>query len=173
MNFNTYYQDLLLNFNQLGIFHEIKPKESNIEWPNKSGVYVIWDDSLIESRLLYVGLTGKFVRPRDQSITIFKDATFKSRTKRWTPYRFCESKKDTDFKFYFRFGPKYSKVAIQSKVKFDSDSYRESIPYRSLRIHCFEVDGKNSEYSPILLESEILTRYLKTFGDLPIANNSL
>ena len=172
-NFNNYYQDLLLKFKELGTFDEIKPNESNIEWPNKSGVYVIWDNSSIEGRLVYVGLTGKFIRSKDDSITIFKGATFKSRTNRWTPYRFCENKKDTDYKFHFRFGPKYSNVAIQSKAKFDSDSYREAIPYRSLMIHCFEVDEKNSEYSPILLESEILTRYLKTFGDLQVANNSL
>lgn len=172
-SFEKYYENLLGQFDQDGLLYEIKPKEAKIEWPDKTGVYVVWDLSGSNRRLVYVGLTGKFVRSKVDNTAKLNRSTFKTRTNRWTPYRFCENNKDAGYIFHFRFGPKYSSSGIQSKAKYDEDGYEEAIPYGLLEIHCFEVNADHNKYTPILLESEILTRYLKTFGDLPVANNSL
>ena len=43
-----------------------------------------------------------------------------------------------------------------------------------LKIHCFHVSDNHREYyTPELLEKEILTKYLKSSGNLPPANNEL
>ena len=117
-----------------------------------------------------MGLTGKYERGECGKAQL-NDGRFKKRSGRWTPYRFCESEKDhEDFRFSFRYGPKYG--SEQARHKHDSDAYRNTIPYNQLLIVTLDLTG-NTEYSPALLESLILTRYLAETGDLPPANNEL
>ena len=53
-------------------------------------------------------------------------------------------------------------------------AYEKEIPYSELKIHCFHVSDNHREYyTPELLEKKILTKYLKSSGKLPPANNEL
>jgi hypothetical protein len=76
-------------------------------------------------------------------------------------------------KHHFRFGPIESKTSLQAQIRYDFEAYQTSIAYNKLEIHCFSVDENNNIYTPVLLESLLLTKYLKTTGQLPPANNSL
>ena len=140
----------------------------------KSGVYVIWvnDDFLLDN-LIYVGMTGKYKRVNEDEV-VFNSGSFEKRNSRWTPYRFCESVKDGDNRFEFRYGPEESTVKKQSKRKYEVKAYKVSVSYSELKIHCFHVSDNHREYyTPELLEKEILTKYLKSSGNLPPANNEL
>ena len=53
------------------------------------------------------------------------------------------------------------------------DGYSTSIPYEKIRIDFFVIDDWNDRYTPALVESMLLTSYLKEFKTLPPANNSL
>ena len=171
--FIKYYKSLVEQFKSKVIFSEIDCKKEKIEWPKKSGVYVIWknDDSSLDN-LIYVGMTGKFKRGKEKAI--FNSRTFDERDYRYTPYRFCESIKDGDNRFEFRYGPKGKNGGEQSKIKYQHNAYEVGICYSKLKIHCFHVSGNQKEnYTPQLLEKEILTKYLKSIGNLPPANNEL
>ena len=156
-------------------FTEIDCKKEKIKWPKKSGVYVIWknDDSSLDN-LIYVGMTGKFNRVNKEKV-IFNSQTFDKRDERYTPYRFCESVKENDnIRFSFRYGPNGKNGSEQSKIKHQEDAYNQTIPYSELKIHCFHISDNHMEYyTPELLEKEILTKYLKSSGNLPPANNEL
>ena len=167
------YNSLVEQFKSKVVFSEIDCKKEKIEWPKKSGVYVIWenDDSSLDN-LIYVGMTGKFKRGKEK--VIFNSGTFDKRDYRYTPYRFCESVKDGDKRFQFRYGPKGKNGGEQSKIKYQYDAYEEKICYSKLKIHCFHVSDNHREYyTPELLEKEILTKFLKSSGNLPPANNEL
>ena len=167
------YNSLVEQFKSKVVFSEIDCKKEKIEWPKKSGVYVIWenDDSSLDN-LIYVGMTGKFKRGKEK--VIFNSGTFDKRDYRYTPYRFCESVKDGDKRFEFRYGPKGKNGGEQSKIKYQYDAYEEKICYSKLKIHCFHVSDNHREYyTPELLEKEILTKFLKSSGNLPPANNEL
>ena len=171
--FINYYDSLVEGFKSKLTFTEIDCKKENIKWPKKSGVYVIWknDDSSLDN-LIYVGMTGKFKRGKEK--VIFNSGTFDKRDYRYTPYKFCESVKDGENRFSFRFGPLESNVDKQSKIKYEENAYMKTIPYSELKIHCFHVSDNHREYyTPELLEKEILTKYLKSSGNLPPANNEL
>lgn len=171
--FINYYDSLVEGFKSKLTFTEIDCKKENIKWTKKSGVYVIWknDDSSLDN-LIYVGMTGKFKRGKEK--VIFNSGTFDKRDYRYTPYRFCESVKDGENRFSFRFGPLESNVDKQSKIKYQKNAYSKTIPYSELKIHCFHVSDNHREYyTPELLEKEILTKYLKSSGNLPPANNEL
>ena len=169
-SFNDFFGALQDEFRSNGTYDEIQNPKSKIPWSEGYGVYTIWRNEINVDGLTYVGLTGK--RKRDKSGKLAKNSgSFKSRSTRWTPYRFCESKEDhEDFRFSFRYGPKYG--SEQARHKHDSDAYRNTIPYNQLLIVTLELTG-NTKYSPALLESLILTRYLAETGDLPPANNEL
>jgi hypothetical protein len=169
-SFNDFFCALQDEFRSNGTYDEIRNPKSEIPWSEGYGVYTIWRNEINVDGLTYVGLTGK--RKRDKSGKLAKNSgSFKSRSTRWTPYRFCESKEDhEDFRFSFRYGPKYG--SEQARHKHDSDAYRNTIPYNQLLIVTLELTG-NTKYSPALLESLILTRYLAETGDLPPANNEL
>ena len=172
--FIKYYKSLVEQFKSKFNFTEIDCKKEKIKWPKKSGVYVIWknDDSSFD-KLIYVGMTGKYKRVNEDEVD-FNSGSFKKRNLRWTPYRFCESVKDGKYKFSFRFGPSESTVAEQSKIKYQDNAYNKTIPYSELKVHCFHVSDNHIEfYTPELLEKEILTKYLKSSGNLPPANNEL
>ena len=135
---------------------------------------MIWknDDSSLDN-LIYVGMTGKYKRVNEDEVA-FNSGSFDKRKGRWTPYRFCESVKDGEHQFSFRFGPLESNVDKQSKIKYQDNAYSKTIPYSELKIHCFHVsDNHRDDYTPELLEKEILTKYLKSLGNLPPANNEL
>ena len=118
-------------------------------------------------------MTGKYKRVNEDEV-VFNSGTFEKRNLRWTPYRFCESVKDGEHQFSFRFGPLESNLDKQSKIKYEENAYRKTIPYSELKIHCFHVSDNHREYyTPELLEKEILTKYLKSSGNLPPANNEL
>ena len=171
--FIKYYKSLVEQFKSKVVFSEIYCKKEKIEWPKKSGVYVIWknDDSSLDN-LIYVGMTGKFKRGKEKAI--FNSRTFDERDYRYTPYRFCESIKDGDNRFEFRYGPKGKNGGEQSKIKYQHNAYEVGICYSKLKIHCFHVsDNQKENYTPELLEKEILTKYLKSSGNLPPANNEL
>ena len=167
--FIKYYKSLVEQFKSKFNFTEIDCKKEKIKWPKKSGVYVIWKND----DLIYVGMTGKFKRVSKDKV-IFNSRTFDERDYRYTPYRFCESVKDGDKRFQFSYDPKFKNSKEQSKIKYQQDAYEESICYSKLKIHCFHVSENHREdYTPELLEKEILTKFLKSSGDLPPANNEL
>ena len=168
------YKSLVEEFKSKFYFTEIDCKKEKIKWPQKSGVYVIWknDDSSLDN-LIYVGMTGKYKRVNEDEVS-FNSGSFEKRNLRWTPYRFCESVKDGDNRFEFRYGPEESTVKKQSKRKYEVKAYKVSVSYSELKIHCFHVSDNHREYyTPELLEKEILTKYLKSSGNLPPANNEL
>lgn len=168
------YKSLVEEFKSKLTFTEIDCKKEKIKWPKKSGVYVIWknDDSSLDN-LIYVGMTGKFKRDSKGGV-VFNSQTFDKRDYRYTPYRFCESIKDGDNRFEFRYGPKGKNGVEQSKIKYQYNAYEKKICYSKLKIHCFHVSDNHREYyTPELLEKEILTKYLKSSGNLPPANNEL
>ena len=171
--FIKYYKSLVEEFKSKFYFTEIDCKKEKIKWSQKSGVYVIWknDDSSLDN-LIYVGMTGKYKRVNEDEVS-FNSGSFEKRNSRWTPYRFCESVKDGENQFSFRFGPLESYIK-QSKIKYQDNAYSKTIPYSELKIHCFHVSDNHREYyTPELLEKEILTKYLKSSGNLPPANNEL
>jgi len=168
------YKSLVEQFKSKFYFTEIDCKKEEIKWPQKSGVYVIWknDDSSLDN-LIYVGMTGKYKRVNKEEV-VFNSGSFEKRNSRWTPYRFCESVKDGDNRFEFRYGPEESTVKKQSKRKYEVKAYKVSVSYSELKIHCFHVSDNHREYyTPELLEKVILTKYLKSSGNLPPANNQL
>ena len=168
------YKSLVEEFKSKFYFTEIDCKKEEIKWPQKSGVYVIWknDDSSLDN-LIYVGMTGKYKRVNKDEV-VFNSGSFEKRNSRWTPYRFCESVKDGDNRFEFRYGPEESTVKKQSKRKYEVKAYKVSVSYSELKIHCFHVSDNHREYyTPELLEKVILTKYLKSSGNLPPANNQL
>ena len=173
--FIKYYNSLVEGFKSKFNFTEIDCKKEKIIWPKKSGVYVIWknDNSSLDN-LIYVGMTGKYKRVSKEEV-VFNSGTFNTRDERYTPYRFCESVKDyDDIRFSFRYGPKGKNGSEQSKIKYQDNAYEKTIPYSELKIHCFHVsDNHRDYYTPELLEKEILTKYLKSSGNLPPANNEL
>jgi len=173
MNFNTFYSQLIHEFQTHGSLSILQGGPRAFAWPYGYGVYIIWEAAEgKEDRLLYVGKCGTYKRQPDGLVGL-NGSTFKARTLRWTPYRFCESVQDGEFKLHFRFGPKLSNVNEQAKIKYDADAYRETIPYSSLRVDCFVINPADPQTSPALLESQILTTYLQEFNTLPIANNEL
>jgi hypothetical protein len=174
MNFQELYHSLMDTFRIDNLFVEINGTEDKIVWPKGSGVYVIWKNNIKENNnLIYVGLTGKFKRNGNGDV-VFNGGSFRFRANRWTPYRFCESERDTNWKYSFRYGPLSSNLNEQERIKYDDNAYANSILYKDLLIHCFIVNADHPEYSPVLLESMILTKYLKeSDNNLPPANNSL
>ena len=174
MEFNDFYKNLINEFKTTSNFTLLnQSKDGLFHWPNSSGVYVIWEKlDNKKNNLIYIGMTGKFSKNESGEIK-FNNASFKSRINRWTPYRFCESKMDDEMKYNFRFGPKEANTTLQNKIKYDIDAYQVAIPYSKIEIHCFHINESHPDYSPVLFESILLTKYLKAFGNLPPANNSL
>lgn len=173
MGFNEFYNALKSKFEDTSNFSCLIGKNECFNWPHSSGVYVVWEIlNENEKQLIYIGMTGKFQKNSEGKL-VFNNASFKSRAKRWTPYRFCETERDNEMKFHFRFAPKESKTSLQGQIKHEKDAYKFAIPYTKIEIHCFKINENHSEYSPILLESLLLTKYLKANGELPTANNSL
>ena len=171
--FIKHYNSLVQGFKSSGDFSEINCKKEKIKWPKTSGVYVIWKgDYNSFKNLVYVGMTGKFKRVNDKRV-VFNSGSFNKRKGRWMPYRFCESAKDGENRFEFRYGPKKKKVSEQGKIKYRQDAYEKRISYSLLKIHCFHISKDHREYTPELLEKEILTKYFKSFGNLPPANNEI
>ena len=168
------YKSIVEQFKSKFYFTEIDCNKEKIKWPKRSGVYVIWkNDYNSLDNLIYVGMTGKYKRVNEDKV-VFNSGSFDKRKGRWTPYRFCESVKDGKNQFSFRFGPKESTVAKQSKIKHQDNAYNKTIPYSEIKVHCFHVSDNHREYyTPELLEKEILTKYLKSSGNLPPANNEL
>ena len=169
------YKSLVEEFQSKLTFTEIDCKKEKIKWPQKSGVYVIWknNDDSSHDNLVYVGMTGKYKRVNQDEVS-FNSGTFDKRDYRYTPYRFCESVKDGDKRYEFSYGPTGKNGKEQAKIKYQHDAYEKRIPYSELKIHCFHVSDNHREYyTPELLEKEILTKYLKSSGNLPPANNEL
>lgn len=174
MTFIEHYDLKKNEFKECQMFTLISPDNEAVQWPLSSGVYVIWEKVPNEmNKLIYIGMTGKFSRNSNNGTVIFNEAIFQSRATRWTPYRFCEHERDNRMIYHFRYGPKERNTARQGQIKYDINAYKKSIPYKSLEIHCFHINSDHNSYSPILLESELLTKYLKTEESLPPANNSL
>lgn len=173
MGFSNFYNNLRSEFEKDSKFTCIKAANNRFHWPESSGVYVIWESPNEKQRkLIYIGMTGKFQKNISGQL-IFNNSSFRSRLARWTPYRFCESDKDGNMKYHFRYNPKESKTLLQGQIKHNHDAYEFSIPYENLEIHCFHVNSDHEDYTPVFIESLLLTKYLKLNGDLPPANNSL
>jgi hypothetical protein len=172
-SFNDFFGGLREEFESYEAIGVIRGPRYHIPWPDGYGVYTLWQNNIAAEGLIYVGLTGKYRRGDDGKVNL-NAGSFKKRTSRYTPYRFCESaKKDPeDLRFSFRYGPKYSNVAEQGRCKHDLDAYRHTIPYREMIVVTFDL-SKYQKYSPALLESLILTEYFNDKQDLPPANNEL
>ena len=139
--------------------------ERSIYDQNKNSIH----DS-IESSEIPVGMAVSY---NNDGEIILNSGSFSHRSSRFTPYRFCDSTKDSDdFRFTFRYGPKYSKTNIQGKHKYDDDSYKNTVAYSDLVIATFNV-AHMKDYTPTYLESLVLTKYLAEEGNLPPANNEL
>lgn len=173
MEFYELYNNLKSEFENTSNFSCLNGNNESFKWPASSGVYVVWKTTnKNDKQLIYIGMTGKFIKKSDGSIT-FKNKSFDSRKNRYTPYRFCESKKDHNKRYHFKYEPKESNTNKQAKIKYSEDAYKFSIPYTEIEIHCFHINSEHPEYTPVLLESLLLTKYLKTYGRLPPANKSL
>jgi hypothetical protein len=172
-NFIKTYNHYKQEFEDANYFQKIECLEDKrLKWPDTYGVYTIWkDNSDSSNNLLYIGMTGKFKR-NDQGIIELNGGSFTGRMSRWTPYRFCQSKKDRNFRYTLRYGPKYKNVNIQGKHKYDEDAYSHAVPYNELVIHCFNIPSDHPKYTGSYIESTLLTSYLKDTGTLPPANNS-
>jgi hypothetical protein len=173
MPFEPYYMNLVNKFNDLGGYHELHPVHGPIDWPhNRRGVYAVWKKLGSEKKeLIYVGKVGSY--KNDNQMIVYGGGYFHSRANRWTPYRFCEdNQNDNQYLYNFRYRPTYPPKQ-QGASRFNNDAYLFSIPYTEILIQCFIIDANHETYSPILLESEILTNYLKYFNTLPPANIEL
>jgi hypothetical protein len=115
-------------------------------------------------------MTGSYKRSLEGNV-VLNNGLFSNRVKRWTPYRFCEEK--GNYQFHFRYGPAHSNTKAQGKIQKEDNAYLHSIPYTNIKIHCFIIDHNHPLYTPSLLESLLLTKYLKDTNTLPIANNKL
>ncbi len=171
--FLNFYNEIVTEFEKSDSLQIVTAVENQFRLPKSSGVYVIWrhNSSKIDN-LIYVGLAGKIKRTKSGEV-IMNSGSLNLRKSRWTPYRFCESKKDLDRRFTFRYGPKLSNVNKQAKIKYDADAYSHTVPYEDMIIHCFSIAFDHPVYTPALLESLLLTKYLKCRNDLPPGNNSI
>tara|TARA_B100000963_G_scaffold328132_1_gene316413 strand:+ start:701 stop:1219 length:519 start_codon:yes stop_codon:yes gene_type:complete len=169
--FDNFISRLKQEFNSKESFYFFTPGKNNIIWPDGYGIYTIWENTMTYKNLIYVGLTGTFKRNKDGKISLNK-STFKNRSSRYSPYRFCESDKDKKYLHTFRWGPKYKDLNNQSINKHKEDAYNETISYDNLGIAIFDL-SKLHNYTPASLESLILTNYFREAGDLPPANNKL
>ena len=170
--FDKFIKNLIAEFSANNSYGILKNIKYQIKWPEGYGVYTLWHKDISYNNLIYVGLTGKYKRNNDGEI-ILNSGSFSHRSSRFTPYRFCDSTKDSDdFRFTFRYGPKYSKTNIQGKHKYDDDSYKNTVAYSDLVIATFNV-ANMKDYTPSYLESLVLTKYLAEEGNLPPANNEL
>ncbi len=167
--FDNFISKLKKEFSARDGFYSFIPK-NKIIWPDGYGVYTIWKKTMNYENLVYVGLTGGLTRKEGK--IIYNRGSFKSRSHRYSPYRFCQSKKDIKYFLTFRYGPKYKDTNKQAKNKYGEDSYKETISYDDLLIVTFDL-SKLDAYTPASLESLILTNYFKEEGDLPPANNKL
>jgi hypothetical protein len=82
MQFIEYYNKLKFEFELNSNFTILIENKGKFDWPDKSGVYVIWEkkDTLIKN-LIYIGMTGKFLKNMDGELN-FNNASFKSRLNR-------------------------------------------------------------------------------------------
>jgi len=170
--FQKIYDTLKLEFLDKHQFTTSTALNNRFNWPDGSGVYTIWEVDSEVRRLLYIGMCGTFNRDDAGAVSMNK-STFPDRKGRWTPYRFAESEKDGDFRRHFRFGPKEKNTDKQRKIMHENDAYSTSIPYGGISIDFFVIDEWNDRYTPALVESMLLTSYIKEFKTLPPANNSL
>jgi hypothetical protein len=172
MTFKEYYNSLKEEFIVENLFFEILCEDKKIKWPKSGGVYLIWKDNIDSiNNLVYVGKTGTFKR-NSNGIVKLNNGNFNQRANRWTPYKFCS--KEGNFMFHFRYGPLFSNNEKQRKIQNDDNAYFNSIPYSRIIIHCFQVDETHPIYTSTLLESLILSKYLKTTDhNLPVGNNEL
>jgi len=172
-DYKIYFNSMIDAFRRRQLYQEIICGNEKIRWPKESGVYVITKNSINSFEdIVYVGMTGKFIRD-DLSRIVFNSGSFDKRKGRWTPYRFCESPRDGNNQFTFRWGPLEKNNKKQREIMYERDAYKHSLAYSDIRIHCFVISRDHEVYTPELLEKEILTRYLKASGNLPLANNEL
>ena len=172
-DFKRYFDSIVNEFRRHDLHKEITCAREKIKWSKESGVYVVTKTSIQSfGDIVYIGMTGKFSRD-DQGRIVFNSGSFDKRKGRWTPYRFCESPRDGENQFTFRWGPIEKSVSKQREIMYEKRAYREALSYLDIRIHCFVISHDHDTYTPELLEKEILTRYLKASGDLPPANNEL
>lgn len=171
-----HYKNLVETFGEMFTSISVNSRES-IGWPEGFGVYVVWEknrDALMN--LKYIGLTGKFNKDLNGEL-ILNQGQFSKRAMRWTPYRFCESPKDGEYQYSFRFNPKFSNVNDQYKVRHQSDAYSKTLFYKDgLLIDFFKFNeslDENYGYTPASLEAELLSKFLIETRNLPPANNSL
>lgn len=170
--FQEIYDTLKHEFLDKHQFTTSTPLNNRFDWPDGSGVYTIWEVDSEVRRLLYIGMCGTFNRD-DAGAVRMNQSTFPDRKRRWTPYRFAESTKDDQFRYHFRFGPKEKDTRKQGLLMNHRDGYSTSIPYEKISIDFFVIEDWNDRYTPALVESMLLTSYLKEFKTLPPANNSL
>jgi hypothetical protein len=105
MQFIEYYNKLKSEFELNSNFTILIENNGPFDWPDSSGVYVIWEIlNENKKKLIYIGMTGKFQKKSNGEL-VFNKASFNSRVNRWTPYRFCEHEKDGNMRHHFRFGP--------------------------------------------------------------------
>tara|TARA_B100000963_G_scaffold354233_1_gene370356 strand:+ start:1100 stop:1615 length:516 start_codon:yes stop_codon:yes gene_type:complete len=168
--FDNFISKLKKDFSARDEFCSFIPDKKKIIWPDGYGVYTIWKKTMNYENLVYVGLTGGLTRKEGKIIP--NKGSFKSRSYRSSPYRFCESKKDKKYRYTFRYSPKHKDINKQAKNKYGEDSYDETISYNDLLIATFDL-SKLDAHTPASLESLILTNYFKEEGDLPPANNKL
>ena len=160
--FDQTYLDLVELFNSKSRFVRMENRffdEKN--WPEGSGVYVIWRKVDGGSpQLIYIGKTGTYRRVRlSVAINKEKDKFKKNSLKRWTPYCFLEGRN------FFCYGPKF-------KEKPDTpgeENYKQCIPITEIQIDFF-VCGTGS-VAPAFLEAFLLQIHIDEITALPPANN--
>jgi hypothetical protein len=150
-------------FSQKNRFFRYRPGVGQ-SWPAGRGVYVVRQISKGDS-ILYVGMTGRFKRNGDGSVTM-RGGTLAGRETRWHPYSFTRA---GFYKNQFEYGPNYSVNVLLTKA--EESRYRYHVPFADIAVDCFVTDGIEGEVSPAFLETLILQMYMREFKTLPPANN--
>lgn len=138
------------------------------QWPEGSGVYLIWRAPAAGARqLLYIGKAGKYRRLEPEQVEL-NGGNLAARLGRWTPYCFQQ---EGPFAGHFEYGPNFGVNQLLQMPYVER--YQHHVPAAEIEVECFCLAGWEQNLSPALLEAHLLQEYLIEHGDLPVANNEL
>jgi hypothetical protein len=150
--------DFKANYRHKAILDRFSNSKS---WPYGSGVYLIWEKSSDEDKLIYIGKTGTYkINNAGDAVINTEEKNFSSRPNRWTPYCFFED--------VFCYEPNPSCTELQKNRK--PENYIHHILVSNLVVECF-ICGSNS-VAPAFLEALFLEAYFNESNTLPPANRA-
>ncbi len=162
------YEEEKLRFQQNGRLVILSGKQAwnRNQWPEGSGVYLIWRVPVAaERQLLYIGKAGKYFRFEQEQV-VMNGGSLAARLVRWTPYCF---QREGPYAGHFEYGPNFG--VNQLRQMPHNERYLNHVPAEEIEVECFCLAGWEQNLSPALLEAVLLQAYLAENGDLPPANN--